>query len=265
MCRPSPKAFDGRCSRLRSFRRKTTQFNMNHCNTLPGMPKLHYTICVSKIKIKIHQARMRVRTVTQQQDSALPSSLLASAFGSGSISPSILICSCRGSCVCSISPLIVMEAESVFKTRSVFSSLSLGIIPTRMLHSTDLEIGARKKRNWLVPLLCRERLPMSLRPQTCTSTAKHCHKVAFKYEAMLEARSPDIAPILCHCYCSLGFGSANIKIPSCQSRFHSCYSSYDLHPTHEVCQIPVCCVRRTADQETSIAYRDYSVAPARAL
>ena len=77
------------------------------------MPKLHYTICVSTTRN--HQARMQVRTVTAQQEAVLGSSSLASALGSRSFSLSILICSCRGGCVCSISPLIVMKARSVFR------------------------------------------------------------------------------------------------------------------------------------------------------
>lgn len=110
MSHPSIKAFG---YRLTQTEKEKTEFNMNHCNTLPGMPKVRYTVCVSKIKI--HEARMQVRTVMQQQESVLPSSSLASAFGPGSISLSILICSCRGGCVCSISPLIVMKARSVFR------------------------------------------------------------------------------------------------------------------------------------------------------
>lgn len=93
---------------------------------------------------------------------------------------------------------------------------------------------------------------MSLRPQTCTSAfyalpaTKHSHKVASEYEAMLEAKHPGINPISCHCY-SEGLGLFIPKIPSCQIRI-PCYPYFYLHPTHEVYQMLLYYVRRSANQ-----------------
>lgn len=160
--------------------------------------------------------------MTIQHESALPSLF---SFWAGSTSLSIVICSCRGSCACSMSPPIVMKTKVFFFS---LRDLQSGLSPRRMRKSkkamnltcitalsatatddstaTDLHLDISR-------LACYETLPQS-RFQTRSNVVSQTLLIFVRYYAAATGSR---------------LGALVSKIPSCQSRSHATSPYFYLH------------------------------------